>query len=61
MIKKRLPSPYEFIWEDEEEMLHICNFPSCEDGCECEKMMMSKDFLVKFVQKFEEEEKTKEL
>jgi hypothetical protein len=52
MKKRRLQPPYEFVWEDEEGMLHICEYPSCEDGCECEKMMMSKQFLADFVKKY---------
>lgn len=52
MKKKRMNTPYEFVWEDEEGMLHICNYSSCKDGCECEKMMMSKEFLAEYLRKY---------
>ncbi len=44
--------PYDFVWEDEEGMLHICSQLVCEDGCECEKSMMSKEFLKNFIDKY---------
>ena len=56
MKKKRLKEPYDFIWEDEEGMLHVCDKKNCEDGCECEKSMMSKDFLAEFVKRYIKDE-----
>ncbi len=41
MIKKRLPSPYEFVWIDIDNMIHICSYLKCNDGCACEQARMN--------------------
>ena len=51
MTKKRLPFPNEYIWIDDKNRIHVCNYITCKDGCGCENTWIDKKTLIKLIER----------
>lgn len=51
MKKNRLSRKFNNIWLDENNYIHICNFLTCDGGCDCEKQIMSFEYFEEIYKK----------
>jgi hypothetical protein len=52
--KKRLSRKYNNVWLDKDNYIHICNFLTCENGCDCENQKMSFSYFEGIYKKLKE-------